>query len=57
MLFLNELHRIEASALVDNEKSIGVLKSCGFKMLGINENYLLINGKWRDHVTYYTIKN
>lgn len=51
-----ELHRVEASALVDNEKSIGVLKSCGFKMLGINENYLLIDGKWRDHVTYYIIK-
>lgn len=52
-----ELHRIEASALVDNEKSIGVLKACRFKMLGINENYLLINGKWRDHITYYTIKD
>lgn len=51
-----ELHRVEASALVDNEKSIGVLKSCGFKMLGINENYLLIDGKWRDHVTYYIIR-
>ena len=51
-----ELHRIEASALVDNEKSIGVLKSCGFKILGVNKNYLLINGKWRDHVTYYIIK-
>lgn len=51
-----ELHRIEASALVNNKKSIGVLAGCGFKMTGINEKYLLINGKWMDHVTYYILK-
>lgn len=51
-----ELHRIEASALVNNKKSIGVLTGCGFKMTGINEKYLLINGKWMDHVTYYILK-
>ena len=51
-----DIHRVEASALVDNEKSKGVLKSCGFKELGINEKYLLINGKWSDHLTYYIIK-
>ena len=47
------LHRIEASALVENERSKGVLKACGFKELGVNEKYLFINGKWRDHITYY----
>jgi [ribosomal protein S5]-alanine N-acetyltransferase len=51
-----ELHRIEASALVNNKKSIGVLTGCGFKMTGINEKYLLINGKWMDHATYYILK-
>lgn len=51
-----ELHRIEASALLDNKKSRGVLKGCGFKMLGINEKYLLINGRWKDHATYYILK-
>lgn len=50
------LHRLEASALLDNERSRRVLISCGFKELGINENYLFINGKWRDHITYYKIK-
>lgn len=49
------LHRIEASTLLDNEKSKGVLKSCGFKELGINYNYLFINGQWKDHVTFYKI--
>ena len=50
------LHRIEASALVDNEKSKSVLLACGFKELGINKDYLFINGSWRDHITYYHIK-
>ncbi|MDS0527276.1 GNAT family N-acetyltransferase [Clostridium sp. SHJSY1] len=48
-----QLHRLEASALVENTKSQNVLKACGFKELGINEQYLFINGKWRDHITYY----
>lgn len=51
-----DLHRIEASALVDNERSKKLLKSCGFKVLGINEKYLFINGKWRDHITFYKLK-
>lgn len=51
-----ELHRVEASALIENEKSRAVLAGCGFKMIGINEKYLLINGKWKDHATYYIIK-
>ncbi|NLK95116.1 MAG: GNAT family N-acetyltransferase [Clostridiales bacterium] len=50
------LHRIEASALVDNEKSKRVLMGCGFRELGLNKKYLYINGKWRDHITYYKIK-
>jgi len=25
-------------------------------MLGVNEKYLLINGKWKDHATYYILK-
>lgn len=51
-----ELHRIEASALIDNKRSRYVLTSCGFKLVGINEQYLLINGKWKDHATYCIIK-
>ena len=51
-----DLHRIEASALVSNEKSRRVLTKCGFKLIGINEKYLLVNGKWEDHATYYILK-
>lgn len=52
-----ELHRVEASTLVDNIKSQRVLKSCGFKELGLNKKYLFVNGKWKDHITFYKINS
>lgn len=51
------LHRIEASTLLDNEKSKRVLKACGFEKLGINKSYLYIDGEWKDHVSFYKINN
>lgn len=50
-----DLHRIEASVLTTNERSKGVLLSCGFEEIGINKKYLYINGKWSDHITFYKI--
>ncbi|MDU1315348.1 MAG: GNAT family N-acetyltransferase [Clostridium septicum] len=50
-----ELHRIEASVLLDNKRSKAVLLGCGFKEIGINEKYLFINGSWKDHLTLYKI--
>lgn len=49
------LHRVEASTLVDNVRSQSVLKSCGFSELGLNKKYLYINGEWRDHITFFKI--
>ena len=51
-----ELHRLEASTLIDNKKSQSVLNGCGFKELGVNEKYLFINGEWKDHITFYKTK-
>ncbi|AJA46195.1 ribosomal-protein-alanine acetyltransferase [Clostridium pasteurianum DSM 525 = ATCC 6013] len=51
------LHRLEASTLIDNKRSQFLLKSCGFKEIGINEKYLFIDGQWKDHITFYKIKN
>ncbi|ENZ04053.1 hypothetical protein HMPREF1092_00074 [Clostridium thermobutyricum] len=51
-----DLHRIEASALVRNERSKNVLLGCGFEELGINKKYLFINGIWEDHITFYKVK-
>lgn len=50
-----DLHRLEASVLVDNNKSKSVLLGNGFEEVGINKKYLYINGKWRDHITFYKI--
>ncbi|MFA9398558.1 MAG: GNAT family N-acetyltransferase [Clostridiaceae bacterium] len=52
-----KLHRIEASALIDNIKSERVLLSCGFKRIGETKNYLFINGKWRDHNVFYILRD
>lgn len=52
-----ELHRIEATAMVENSKSQRVLRSCGFKELGISEKYLFINGEWKDHVVFYNVNS
>ncbi|MBZ9609834.1 GNAT family N-acetyltransferase [Clostridium estertheticum] len=52
-----ELHRIEATTLIDNEKSQRVLSSCGFKELGISEKHLYINGEWRDQMVFYKVKS
>lgn len=47
-----DLHRIEAACLPDNIASRRVLVSNGFKEIGLAENYLQINGAWRDHVLF-----
>ena len=51
-----DLHRIEATTLVDNIRSQNVLKACQFEELGVCNNYLHINGKWRDHIIFYKNK-
>lgn len=49
------LHRIQASTLVNNIKSKNVLKACGFKEIGISKKYLFINGDWKDHYIFYKL--
>lgn len=51
------LHRVEASTLVDNKASQGVLLKNGFNQVGLNKNYLFINNKWRDHYTFSLTKD
>ncbi|MGW0765880.1 GNAT family N-acetyltransferase [Streptomyces sp. NPDC002676] len=43
-----DLHRIEASTLVENTGSQRVLEKCGFVPIGLAAHYLHINGRWRD---------
>ncbi|MFA6942015.1 MAG: GNAT family protein [Clostridiaceae bacterium] len=51
-----DIHRIEASTLIDNTASQKVLLASGFNKIGLSSKYLFINGKWRDHYTFYKLK-
>jgi ribosomal-protein-alanine N-acetyltransferase len=49
------IHRIEAFILPDNEKSLAVIKRCGFTHEGRRVSYMHINGKWEDHEAFYLL--
>jgi ribosomal-protein-alanine N-acetyltransferase len=46
------LKRIHAACLPDNVSSIKVLSRTGFAEEGFAQEYLQINGEWRDHLLY-----
>jgi len=46
------LHRIEAAVQPTNQRSVGVLKRCGFAEEGLARRYLKINGTWQDHLIF-----
>lgn len=45
-----KLHRVAASYMPRNGRSAAVLERCGFNVEGHAAAYLLINGRWEDHV-------
>ncbi|MEO1242061.1 MAG: GNAT family protein [Pseudomonadota bacterium] len=47
-----DLNRVEAACQPGNIASQRLLLSCGFHCEGQAEDYLKINGKWRDHDLY-----
>ncbi|MEJ1932949.1 GNAT family N-acetyltransferase, partial [Nostoc sp. NIES-2111] len=44
------LHRVMANYMPHNQRSGNVLKRLGFVVEGYARDYLLINGKWQDHI-------
>lgn len=44
------MHRIEANHLPDNHRSANLLARLGFAREGYAKEYLLIAGRWQDHV-------
>jgi ribosomal-protein-alanine N-acetyltransferase len=45
-----KLHRVNANHMPRNVRSAAVLERCGFHVEGLAPSYLLINGRWEDHV-------
>ncbi|NBI51048.1 ribosomal protein S5-alanine N-acetyltransferase [Photobacterium alginatilyticum] len=43
-------HRVMAAYMPRNQKSAAVLDAAGFRKEGEAKDYLLINGRWEDHV-------
>lgn len=43
-------HRIMANYIPQNKKSEKVLKKLGFIREGVSKDYLLLEGKWKDHI-------
>jgi [ribosomal protein S5]-alanine N-acetyltransferase len=44
------LHRVVANYMPHNHRSGSVLRRAGFQVEGYSNAYLLINGRWEDHV-------
>lgn len=44
------LHRVQADYMPRNVRSAAVLRQAGFVVEGYAREYLLINGRWEDHV-------
>ena len=50
MFEIQNLHRIMANYMPSNERSARLLHKLGFVVEGHAKKYLLINGRWEDHV-------
>jgi ribosomal-protein-alanine N-acetyltransferase len=50
------LHRVEAACLPTNVPSRALLSRTGFREEGYARSYLLIDGKWQDHVLYAILR-
>ena len=49
------LHRVEANIMPSNIASQRVVEKLGFTNEGYSKSYLMINGRWEDHVRYARI--
>ncbi len=50
MFKIQNMHRIQAAYMPHNQRSEAVLNALGFVREGYAQDYLLIDGEWRDHV-------
>lgn len=52
-----KLHRIEANIMPKNKQSLKVAHKLGFYNEGLAYKYLMINGKWEDHIHMVLLNN
>ncbi|MEO0567759.1 MAG: GNAT family protein [Pseudomonadota bacterium] len=52
-----DLSRLEAACLPENTPSRKLLEATGFKYEGVAQSYLQINGRWRTHVLYASLRS
>ncbi len=50
------LHRLEAACVPENAASRALLVKAGFEEEGLARGYLKINGRWRDHLLFGTLR-
>ncbi len=50
MFGAQNFHRIQANYVPRNERSGGLLRRLGFVIEGYARDYLLLNGRWEDHI-------
>jgi ribosomal-protein-alanine N-acetyltransferase len=51
-----QIHRIEANIMPDNERSIRLVRRLGFRHEGTARRYLNIQGRWEDHDHYVLLE-
>ena len=51
------LHRVEAACLPHNVPSRSLLSRTGFQQEGYARQYLLIDGKWQDHLLFAMVRD
>lgn len=51
------LHRVQAETLLHNAASQRVLRSNGFTPYGVAPDYLMIAGRWQDHILFQRLDN
>lgn len=51
------LHRVEANIMPSNTASQRVVEKLGFQREGYSRKYLMINGRWEDHIRYARVND
>lgn len=49
------LHRVQAGTLLHNTASRAVLRRAGFEEIGVARSYLLVGGRWQDHLLHQVV--